>query len=109
MTMPDADGDSPVIPAPELTVPALRQAVAAVAPSRLAEFADDLKDPRRMPVPMLHRKWGVIVEIARHPETAHRLRAAERALAGPDPGVREEAVQVAGEIVRDAHRRVAGG
>ncbi|MCD9875736.1 hypothetical protein [Streptomyces guryensis] len=43
MTTPYADGNGPSIPMPELTLPALRQAVATVAPSRLPEFFDDLQ------------------------------------------------------------------
>src|SRR2546422_830688 len=43
MTTPHADGNGPLIPRPELTLPALRQAVATVAPSRLPEFFEDLQ------------------------------------------------------------------
>lgn len=117
MTMPYAHGESPLIPAPELTLPALRQAVATVAPSRLPEFFQDLQkafvragdEDSVVPIRMFYRQWGVIVEIERHPETARRLHAAEEAVNSPDPEVRERAVQEAGDIVRAAHRQVAGG
>ncbi|MFJ8826366.1 hypothetical protein ACIREE_31925 [Streptomyces sp. NPDC102467] len=99
MTMPYADGGSPVIPAPELTLPALRQAVATVTPSRLPEF---FEDPQRafvragdedsvVPIRMFYRQWGVIVGIERHPETARRLHAAEQAVNSQDPEGREKA------------------
>ncbi|WP_233507025.1 hypothetical protein [Jiangella anatolica] len=49
------------------------------------------------------------VEIERHPDTARRLQAAERAMDSDDPQVRDDAIRAAGEIVRAAHRVVAGG
>ncbi|MFI6682368.1 hypothetical protein [Streptomyces sp. NPDC050485] len=49
------------------------------------------------------------MEIERHPETARRLHAAERAVDSPDPDARAAAVLEAGEIVRAAHREVVGG
>ncbi|MEV6534038.1 hypothetical protein AB0M86_31290 [Streptomyces sp. NPDC051639] len=119
MTMPyaDGDGDGPLIPRPELTLPALRQAVATVAPSRLPEFFEDLQksfvragdEDSVVPIRMFYRQWGVVVEIERHPETARRLHAAEQAISSPDPVKRDRAIREAGEIVRAAHREVAGG
>ncbi|GGZ74026.1 hypothetical protein [Streptomyces bluensis] len=117
MTMPYADEDGPVIPRPELTLPALRQAVATVAPSRLPEFFEDLQkafvragdEDSVVPIRMFYRQWAVVVEIERHPKTAHRLHAAEQAISSPDPAVRDRAIREAGDIVRAAHREVAGG
>lgn len=116
MTMPYADGGGPLIPRPELTLPALRQAVATVVPSRLPEFFEDLQtafvragdEDSVVPIRMFYRQWGVVVEIERHPETARRLHAAEEAISSPDPVVRDHAIREAGEIVRAAHREVAG-
>ncbi|WP_405887800.1 hypothetical protein OG762_14840 [Streptomyces sp. NBC_01136] len=117
MTMPYAHGDSPLIPRPELTLPALRQAVATVVPSRLPEFFEDLQrafvragdEDSVVPIRMFYRRWGVVVEVERHPETARRLHAAERAISSPDPAVRDRAIREAGEIVCAAHREVAAG
>lgn len=117
MTMPYADGDGPLIPRPELTLPDLRQAVATVVPSRLPEFFEDLQkafvragdEDSVVPIRMFYRQWGVVVEIERHPATARRLHAAEQAISSADPDVRERAIQEAGEIVQAAHREVAGG
>ena len=117
MTTPHADGNGPLIPRPELTLPALRQAVATVAPSRLPEFFEDLQkafvragdEDSVVPIRMFYRQWGVVVEIERHPDTARRLHAAEQAISSPDPDVRERAIREAAEIVRAAHREVAGG
>lgn len=117
MTMPYAEGDTPLIPRPDLSLPALRQAVATVAPSRLPEFFEDLQkafvragdEDSVVPIRMFYREWGVVVEIERHPETARRLHAAELAINSADPAVRDRAVREAGEIVRAAHREVAGG
>ncbi|MFE9765403.1 hypothetical protein ACFYPC_12875 [Streptomyces sp. NPDC005808] len=117
MTMPYADGGGPLIPRPEFTLPALRQAVATVAPSRLPEFFEDLQkafvragdEDSVVPIRMFYREWGVVVEIERHPETARRLHAAEQEISNPDPAVCDLAIREAGEIVRAAHREVAGG
>ncbi|GGZ18034.1 hypothetical protein [Streptomyces poonensis] len=117
MTMPYADEDGPLIPRPEMTLPSLRQAVATVVPSRLPEFFEDLQkafvragdEDSVVPIRMFYRQWAVVVEIERHPETARRLHAAEQAISSPDAAVRERAIREAGEIVRAAHREVAGG
>lgn len=117
MTAPYRQDDGPVIPRPELTLPALRQAVAAVAASRLPEFFEELQqafvragdEDSVVPIRMFYQRWGVVVEIERHPETARRLHAAERAVDSPNPDVRAAAILEAGEIVRAAHREVAGG
>ena len=71
MTMPYAEGDVPLIPRPELTLPALRQAVAAVTPSRLPEFFEDLQnafvragdEDSVVPIRVFYRQWAVVVEI----------------------------------------------
>ncbi|MGA6159473.1 hypothetical protein ACPEIC_39715 [Stenotrophomonas sp. NPDC087984] len=49
------------------------------------------------------------MEIERHPRTAERLHAAEAAMDSEDADVRARAIREAGEIVRAAHREVAGG
>jgi hypothetical protein len=108
---------APLIPQPSLTLPALRQAVAAVAPGRLAEMFTSMQDAfvrageenSVTPIQMFYREWAVIVEIERYPDIAHRLHAAEQAMSSSDAQVREDAIRVAGEIVRAAHRTVAGG
>ena len=107
---------SPLIPQPSLTLPALREAVAAVAPSRLPEMFEKMQaafvrageEGSVTPIHMFYREWAVIVEIERYPEVAHRLHAAERALQSEDAEIRQAAVHEAGEIVRAAHRKVAG-
>jgi hypothetical protein len=57
---------------------------------------------------MFYREWAVIVEIERYPDVACRLHAAEQALRSDDVQARDAAVREAGEIVRAAHRTVAG-
>jgi hypothetical protein len=117
MTVPSATDDAPVMPLPELTLAALRQAVAALVPSRLPEFFNDMQaafvragdEDSVVPIRMFYRQWGVIIEIERHPQTAARLHAAERAIDSSDPDVRARAIREAGEIVRVAHHAVAGG
>lgn len=117
MTTASMGHDGPLIPRPPVTLPGLRQAVATVAPSRLTEFFEDMQrafvqageDDSVLPIRAFYRQWAVVVEIERHPETARRLHAAERALDSDDAEVRARAVREAGDIVRAAHREVAGG
>lgn len=117
MTVPHGAGDAPLIPLPELTLAALRQAVATLVPSRLPEFFNDMQaafvrageEGSVGPIRMFYRQWGVVIEIERHPHTAARFHAAEHAIDDLDSGVREQAIREAGEIVRAAHREVADG
>jgi hypothetical protein len=106
----------PLIPQPSLTLPALRQAVATVAPGRLPEMFSKMQEAfirageedSVTPVHMFYREWAVIVEIERHPDIARRLHAAEQALTSENATIRDAAIRDAGEIVRAAHRSVAG-
>jgi hypothetical protein len=108
-------GDA-LTPQPSLTLPALRQAVAIVAPGRLPEMFTKMQETfvragEQGSVSLIHmfyREWAVIVEIERHPEAARRLHAAEQALMSDDPRVRDAAINDAGEIVRAAHCAVDG-
>lgn len=106
----------PLVPQPSLTWPALRQAVAAVAPARLPEMYAKMQEAfvrageegSVTPIHMFYREWAVIVEIERHPDIASRLHAAEQALTSAEPDIRDAAIREASEIVRTAHRSVAG-
>src|SRR5262245_11763926 len=70
----------PLIPRPSLSLPDLRQAVAAVAPGRLAEMFTKMQEAfvrageenSVTPIHMFYREWAVIVEIERHPDVARR-------------------------------------
>ena len=57
---------------------------------------------------IFYREWAVVVEIEHHPGLARRLHEAERTLMSDDSKVRDAAIREAGEIVRAAHRAVAG-
>ena len=108
--------DPSLIPRPDLTLPALRAAVARVAPSRLPEMFSKMQaafirageEGSVVPIHMFYREWAVVVEIERHPQAARRLHAAEQALVSDDAEVRDAALREAGEIVRAAHRAIAG-
>jgi hypothetical protein len=116
VTAQPTEHEGPLVPMPALTLPALRQALSVVAPSRLPEFFEEMQqafvrageENSVVPIRIFYRKWGVAAAIERHPETARRLHAAERAMDSDDPLVRAEAIRTAGEIVRAAHREVAG-
>jgi len=117
MTAEHPQGDEPLIPMPALSLTALRQAVAEVAPSRLPEFFQEIQDAFTQagdedsvfPIRHFYQRWGAAIAIERRPLVAARLHAAERALADPDPAVRDQAVREAAEIVQAAYREVAGG
>jgi hypothetical protein len=91
--------DEPLIPMPALSLPALRQAVATVVPSRLPEFFQETQDAliqagdedSAFPIRHFCQRWGAAVAIEPRPSAAARLHAAERALADPDPAVRDQA------------------
>jgi hypothetical protein len=98
MTAEYPQGDEPLIPMPALSLPALRQAVATVAPSRLPEFFQEIQDAFTQagnedsvfPIRHFYQRWGAAIAIERRPSVAARLHAAERALADPGnsfPGV----------------------
>jgi hypothetical protein len=65
--------------------------------------------PARGAIRHFYERWGATIAIERRPSVAARLHAAERALADPDPAVRDQAVREAAEIVQAAYREVAGG
>ena len=117
MTAEHAQGDEPLIAMPALTLDALRQAVAAVVPSRLREFFQEIQDAFSqageedsvLAIRHFYQRWGATVAIERRPSVAARLHAAERALADPDAEVRERAIQEAAAIVQAAYHEVAGG
>jgi hypothetical protein len=117
MTAEYPQGDEPLIPMPTLSLPALRQAVAAVTPSRLPEFFQEIQDAFTQagdedsvfPIRHFYQRWGATIAIERRPSVAARLHAAERALADPDPAVRDHAIREAAEIVQAAYREVVGG
>lgn len=110
------DGAAPLIPRPELTLVALREAVARVAPGRLPEMFEKMQaafirageENSVIPIHMFYREWAVVVEIERHPQTARRLHAAEQSLMSDDAQVRDNAIREAGTIVRAAHQAIAG-
>jgi len=105
----------PLIPMPALSLPALRQAVATVAPSRLPEFFQEIQDAFTQagedsvfPIRHFYQRWGAAIAIERRPSVAARLHAAERALADPDPAVRDQAVrEAAGKPPRSSRRPTA--
>jgi hypothetical protein len=86
MTAEHVQGDEPLIAMPALTLDALRQAVAAVVPSRLPEFFQEIQDAFSQagdedsvyPIRHFYQRWGATIAIERRPSVAARLHAAER-------------------------------
>ena len=117
MTAEHVQGDEPLIAMPALTLDALRHAVAALLPSRLPEFFQEIQDAFSQagdedsvyPIRHFYQRWGATIAIERRPLVAARLHAAEHALADPDADIRERAIREAAEIVQAAYHEVAGG
>src|SRR4249920_2980417 len=71
MTAEYPQGDEPLIPMPALSLPALRQAVAAVAPPRLPEFFQEIQDAFTQagdedsvfPIRHFYQRWGAAIAI----------------------------------------------
>ncbi|MEV4437937.1 hypothetical protein AB0K09_02795 [Streptomyces sp. NPDC049577] len=90
-TQPLPDGEE-LIPRPEKTFPALRAALAQVAPSRLPEMTAERDTVFTMatqcnsfgPIAMFQLKWATVIEIERFPDVARRLHAAERTVQTSD-------------------------
>ncbi|CDR07252.1 hypothetical protein [Streptomyces iranensis] len=117
-TQPVHDGGA-LIPRPEKTFPALRAALAQVAPSRLPEMTSERDTVFTMatqsnsfgPIAMFQLKWATVIEIERFPDVARRLRAAERAaqvLDKEDPKW-QAAMDEIREIMQAARAKVANG
>ncbi|MCX4629606.1 DUF6247 family protein [Streptomyces sp. NBC_01443] len=85
MTAPMPMGDGPLIPMPELTVAAVRHAIARIAPSRihafdehLAEAATNAQQTQSLaPLRAFIHVWAINVAIARYPTRAARFHALE--------------------------------
>jgi hypothetical protein len=79
--------DEPIISMPELTLPALRAAVATISPSDLPVFKRERDEvfmhaaiEGAAPVQMFLRRWAVFVAIERRPDVSARFHAAERVI-----------------------------
>ncbi|MGW4646780.1 hypothetical protein [Kitasatospora sp. NPDC004289] len=102
-----------LIPRPELTIIALKAALAVVAPDRLLEMQTEqaeaitkaIDSETLDPLRGFLLRWAVVVEIERYPATASKLRRAEYLMqvAAEADDSRRHAL-VAAEIVRAAYR-----
>ncbi|MFG2695991.1 hypothetical protein [Kitasatospora sp. NPDC048407] len=110
--------DDELIPRPQKTPDALRAALAAVAPHRLPEMAEQQDEVFALavragsidPLRVFLNTWAAHIEVARHLDTAARMRAAEHAvqtLDRDDPRW-SEAIRVCLEIFNRAHAAVNG-
>ncbi|KAK1181627.1 hypothetical protein B7755_027880 [Streptomyces sp. NBS 14/10] len=117
-TQPVRDGAA-LIPRPDKSFPALRAALAQVAPSRLAEMTSERDTVFTMatqsnsfgPIAMFQLKWATVIEVERFPDTARRLHAAEhaaRTLNKEDPEW-QVAMDEIREIMQAARAQVANG
>ncbi|WP_223268366.1 hypothetical protein [Streptosporangium nondiastaticum] len=108
-----------MIPRPEKTFPALRAALAQVAPSRLPEMTTERDTVFTMatqansfgPIAMFQLKWATVIEVERFPEVARRLHAAEHAaqtLGRDDPAWRSAMDEIR-QIMDTARAKVADG
>jgi len=116
-TVAHPPADQPIIPMPELTLPALRQAVATVAPGRLPELFDEMQQAFAWaadqdsiaPLRVFLLKWGTVVNIERIPSRAARFHSAEHRAATAER--REDARAASAElgvILAEAQREITG-
>lgn len=110
------DADVPLIARPDRTPRALRVALAQVLPHRIQEFQEQEDEVLALaaatgslgPVVQFLRSWAAVVEVARFPREAARLRAAEHAaqvLDKDDPRWRTAMAQIR-EITEAAYTAV---
>ncbi|GAA0486578.1 hypothetical protein [Streptomyces olivaceiscleroticus] len=107
--------DGPLMPMPELNLPALRSAIAALVPSRLEELVSEMQRAfdqagqhgSTAPIRMFYRRWGTVVAIERDPERAARFHDAMQAFhTSDDAATRQSAAERIGAIVRLAEAEV---
>lgn len=113
MTAESIEYGRALIPRPEKSFKALRQALAQVAPYLLAEMeqARDAADTKALefgslnPLRSFLMHWAAIVEIERHPDLSREYFRAERIeTTSGDPAVARRGVRVSGEIYRAAFK-----
>ncbi|CAL9504153.1 hypothetical protein [Streptomyces sp. enrichment culture] len=105
-----------LIPRPEQTPEALRTALAAVAPGRLAEmqttkdeaFAKAVEWQSLSPVQSWVLRWARDIEIARRPDLSARLEHAQSRLEDDDPATAEEALREITAVLDEAMKAVRG-
>ncbi len=111
-TLPDHGHE--LIPRPEHTPDALRQALAVVAPGRLAEmqatkdeaFAKAVEWQSVSPVQSWVLRWARDIEIARRPDLSARFERAESGLEDEDPALAEEALRELTAVLDEAMKAV---
>ncbi len=117
MTAQPTEHDGPIIPRPEKTFPALRAALAQVAPSRVPEMTAERDTVFTMatqhnsfgPIAMFQLKWATVIEVERFPEVARRLHAAERAAQeAKDRESLDQAMSEIQAIMSNARAQVSG-
>lgn len=105
-----------LIPRPERTPTALRQALAVVAPDRLPEMqaeqnqtlTEAVRSNSLDPVRGFLLRWAVVVEIERFPDTANNLHRAEYlAQVAHTPEESLQHVRTCGEIVRATYQALS--
>ncbi|WP_128507837.1 hypothetical protein [Streptomyces inhibens] len=115
MSSQPVHSDGPLMPMPDLTLPALRSAVAVLAPAKLPELVEEMQeafdragqDGSTAPIRMFYRRWATFVAIERDPARAARFHAAEQMLQSSDAGdERQAAIREIGAIVRTAQGEV---
>ncbi|WP_017622407.1 hypothetical protein [Nocardiopsis chromatogenes] len=102
--------DTPLIPQPEATPEALREAVSVLAPERLGEFhrdlsraeADQRASPGMQPMQVFSAKWSQFAALHRFPERSERMRRLEASLGREaDPAKSLEAIRAISDLLAE--------
>ncbi|MFG2954525.1 hypothetical protein ACGF5O_12430 [Streptomyces sp. NPDC048291] len=111
-----AEHGNELVPRPELTPDALREALAVVAPGRLDEmqarkdeaFAKAVEWQSLSPVQSWVLIWARDIEIARRPDLSARYAWAQGHLEHEDPGLAWEALRELSAVLDEAMKAVHG-
>jgi hypothetical protein len=99
-----------------MTLPGLQKAIATLAPSRLPELFEDMRQTfiwaeeqeSIVPIRMFHVRWGTVVAIERIPSRATRFRECEHVVANAKnrDEVRAASIEI-GRILAEAEAEVS--
>jgi hypothetical protein len=117
VTSQPGEAAGPLIPMPQLTPDALRQAVAQLIPSRLAELNEHLAHAATSaqrtssvgPLVAFTEHWATVINIERWPQRAARFHLSERTATDPlaDPDAARSAALEVSRLLHEAGAEIS--